>query len=331
MVLAHEYPFMIVEHKVFNEFLRAYTPYYKKICRWMVRKECFSVFDRERERLKGLLDKVSRVSLTTDCWWSGVKKIRYMAGHFIDKIWTLQKRVLSFVNVPPPHNGPTLAKDVHRVFNIYGINDKVCSVTVDNASSNNVCIAILKKDHTLHSNLVLVGKLFHVRCCAHIINLLVRDGLKEIEHIVEVVREEVKYIFGSENRLRSFNEHRVNLKLPSNKLVLDNNTRWNSTYVMLQTTYTYRDCFTKYGQDDEAFERYVPNTIEWSLLHEVCEFLEVFLDVTNLISGSNYPTVNLFLRELFRIKELINAQLDENSKKHMKNMATRMALKYDKY
>ncbi|GAA0169057.1 hypothetical protein LIER_23620 [Lithospermum erythrorhizon] len=188
--------------------------------------------------------------------------------HFIDKNWTLEKRVLSFVNVLPPHNGPALAKEIHRVCNIYDINDKVCSVTVDNATANDVCIAILKKDHTLHSNLVLDGKLFHVRCCAHIINLLVRDGLKEIEHIVEVVRERVKYIFGLENRLRSFNEYRVNLKLHSNKLVLDNNTRWNSTYVMLQTAYTYRDCFTKYGQDDEAFERYVPNTVEWSLVHE---------------------------------------------------------------
>ncbi|GAA0144530.1 hypothetical protein LIER_04954 [Lithospermum erythrorhizon] len=190
MVLAHEYPFIIVEHKVFNEFLRAYTPYYKKISRWMVRKEFFSVFDRERERLKGLLDKVSRVSLTTDFWWSGDQKIGYMVitGHFVDKNWTLQKRVLSFVNVPPPHNGPAFAKEVHRVCNIYGINDKVYSITVDNAIANDVCIAILKKDHTLYSNLVLDEKLFHVRCCAHIINLLVRDGLKEIELIVEVVR-----------------------------------------------------------------------------------------------------------------------------------------------
>ncbi|GAA0139236.1 hypothetical protein LIER_00823 [Lithospermum erythrorhizon] len=217
-----------------------------------------------------------------------------ITGHFIDRNWTLQKRVLSFMNVHPPHNGPALAKEVHRVCNIYGINDKVCSVIVDNASDNDVF----------------------------------RDGLKDVEPIVEDVREGVKYLFGLENRLRSF---RVNLKIPSNKLVLDSNMRWNSTYVMLQTTYIYRECFTKYGQDDEAFERYVPNTVEWSLVHEVCEFLEIVLDVTNLISGSNYPTVNLFLLELSRIKELITAQLDKNSKKRMKSMSTRMSMKYDKY
>ncbi|GAA0171333.1 hypothetical protein LIER_25388 [Lithospermum erythrorhizon] len=95
----------------------------------------------------------------------------------------------------------------------------------DEVQANDVCIGILKKDYDLKSNLVLGGKLFHVRCCAHIINLLVRDGLKEIDHIVDVIREGVKYLFGSENRLDSFNEHRINLKLTPKKLVLDNNTR----------------------------------------------------------------------------------------------------------
>ncbi|KAL6502036.1 hypothetical protein OROGR_027169 [Orobanche gracilis] len=132
MILAHEYSFNMVEHKVFNEFLRAYSPYYRKISRFMVRKECFAVFDRERERIKGTLSKVARVGLTTDCWWSGVQRIGYMVitCHYVDRNWNLQKRVISFVNVPPPHNGVALAKEIHRVANFYGIGDKVASVTV---------------------------------------------------------------------------------------------------------------------------------------------------------------------------------------------------------
>ena len=68
-----------------------------------------------------------------------------------------------------------------------------------------MCITILKRDYDLISDLVLDGKLFHVRCCAHIINLLVKDGLKEIDHIVENVKDGIKYLFGSETRLISFN------------------------------------------------------------------------------------------------------------------------------
>ncbi|GAA0150061.1 hypothetical protein LIER_09085 [Lithospermum erythrorhizon] len=159
MILAHEYPFNIIEHKVFNEFLRAYIPYYKKISRYIVRKEYFGVYDKEKERLINILSKVNRVSLTTDCWWSGVQRIGYMVitCHYVDRNWNLHKRVLSFVNVHPPHNGAALAKEVHRVSNIFEISDKIASMTVDNDSANDVCIAILKKDHNLLSNVVLDG------------------------------------------------------------------------------------------------------------------------------------------------------------------------------
>ena len=99
-----------------------------------------------------------------------------------------------------------------------------------------------------------------------------KDGLKEIEHIVENIREGVKYLFGSENRLNSFNEHRLNLKLPSNKLVLDNNTRWNSTYMMLSIAYKFRQCFTKLAEDDEAFSKFCPTAFEWEEVFEFVNF-----------------------------------------------------------
>ncbi|GAA0154035.1 hypothetical protein LIER_37789 [Lithospermum erythrorhizon] len=270
------------------------------LSRYVVRKECFAVFDMEREIIKSPLSK----------------ELEFIENSVI---------------FPPPHNGVCLAKEVHRVTKFYGISDKVASVTVDNASANDVCIDILRKDYNSISNLVLNGKLFHVRCCARIINLLVRDELKENEHVCEIVREGVKYLFGSENRLSSFNEDRLNLQFPANKLLLDNNTRWNSTFVMFNTAYKYRQCFTKYVEDDESFVRLCSTSLQWEQVHEVCEFLEVFLNVTNLISGSNCPTINLFLLELRRINLLINIQLDNKDVKHMQNMTARMTLKYDKY
>lgn len=108
--------------------------------------------------------------------------------------------------------------------------------------------------------------------------------------------------------------------LPPNKLVLDNNRRWDSTFIMLSTAYTYRKCFTEFGEEDQAFTMYVPSEQDWEEVHEVCEFLEASYNVTNLISGSDYPTVNLFLLELSQIKSLINAQLDPSGKKNICNL-----------
>ena len=47
---------------------------------------------------------------------------------------------------------------------------------------------------------------FHLRCCAHILNLIVQDGLKEIDITIQKIRESVKYVKGSQVRKQEFLE-----------------------------------------------------------------------------------------------------------------------------
>ena len=62
----------------------------------------------------------------------------------------------------------------------------------------------------------------------------------------------------------------------------------------------------------------------------MCNFLSIFEEVTNVISGSEYPTVNIFLLEDWKIKEVLNEKsLDEND--YISAMACKMKLKFDKY
>ena len=77
-------------------------------------------------------------------------------------------------------------------------------MTVDNASYNDVVVRMLKDNISYKNQLPHSGKLFHVRCCAHILNLLVQDGLFEIGKIIKNVRESVKYAIQSESRLNIF-------------------------------------------------------------------------------------------------------------------------------
>jgi hypothetical protein len=64
------------------------------------------------------------------------------------------------------------------------------TVTLDNVSSNNLTISYLKNVMKDWPTNILSNKHLHVRCCAHIVNLIVCNGLKEIN--VSVLRFEMQ-------------------------------------------------------------------------------------------------------------------------------------------
>nr|XP_027062894.1 zinc finger BED domain-containing protein RICESLEEPER 1-like [Coffea arabica] len=177
-----------------------------------------------------------------------------------------------------------------------GIENKVSSIIVDNVSYNDMCIRRLREDFSLRKRLNIGENFFHVRCCAHILNLLVQDGLGQLGSVIDVVREWIK---------------------------------WNITYLMLALGLEFKDVFPRYADIDSRFH-HVPTNFEWMKVEEVCKFLGIFHEITDMISGSEYPTANIFLVELYRIKELLNKKaLDPYE--HIRAMAGSMSTKFDKY
>ena len=127
-----------------------------------------------------------KVCLTSDLWTSiAVDGYLSLKSHFIDKNWVLQKRIL---NVPfvPPHSGIGLTEKVYHLVGRWGIENKLLSITLDNASANDVFVDMLKNQFNLKNALLSKGSFFHVRCCARILNLVVQEGMKEID--VEGIR-----------------------------------------------------------------------------------------------------------------------------------------------
>lgn len=55
-------------------------------------------------------------------------------------------------------------------------------------------------------DLLLVGRVFHVRCVTHILNLIVQEELKVIEERIDKVHDSVLYWIGSAGRIERFEE-----------------------------------------------------------------------------------------------------------------------------
>lgn len=141
MTLMHEYPFNMMEHVGFNDFLCTISDKYQKISRHAVKNDCFAVYEHEK-MISKILNDASKISITTDLWKSDAQKIQYMVvtGHLIDVNWNLQKHVLNFFHIPPPCTGINIYNALYRCLVDWGIEDKVSTVTVDNFSVNDVCV-----------------------------------------------------------------------------------------------------------------------------------------------------------------------------------------------
>ena len=134
--------------------------------------------------------------------------------------------------------------------------EHVLAITIDNASSNDLAIAYLE-DQFSWSCKVLNNESLHVHCSAHILNLVVQDGLKEHNESAIKIRNVVRYVRSSPAKPDAFKkcvEH-VNI---SNKslLCLDVETRWNTTYLMLDATEKFEATFVRLQYHDAKYKKH---------------------------------------------------------------------------
>ena len=82
----------------------------------------------------------------------------------------------------------------------FRINDKIMSITFDNASNNNSTVILLKD--LLHS--ILNGPLLHIRCAYHILNLSIQASMGMVQDVISKIRNIVSFIHASKTRLQKF-------------------------------------------------------------------------------------------------------------------------------
>ncbi|KAF7152821.1 hypothetical protein RHSIM_Rhsim01G0169800 [Rhododendron simsii] len=119
---------------------------------------------------------------------------------------------------------------------------------------NNLLIRYLEIKTKDRKTTILNHEFLHVRCLAHILNLIVREGLQEIDVPIARVRNMVRYVRSSPSRMAEFwscvEKEKIVCRL---KPCLDVSTRWNYTYFMLERALTYQKAFDRLC-DDPSFK-----------------------------------------------------------------------------
>ena len=141
------------------------------------------------------------------------------------------------VSINTPHNGKYIATLINDEIIDLGIRDKIFTITSDNASNNDVAIQRLKRFWQIKDD---HAKLFHVRCCAHILNLIVKDGLKQVDSTLEKIRNIAYNINCSQAKHELFFYCCKIVNMKRKNISLDIPTRWNSTYKVLQNITKYK-------------------------------------------------------------------------------------------
>ena len=145
--------------------------------------------------------------------------------------------------------------------------------------------------------------------------------------------EGIQYIKISSNRIHKFYETAKNIyHLNEDKrLRVDMPVRWNSTYTMLENALYFKDALLWFGNRDGIFKSNFSLTHdEWEKVRIMHDFLKTIYKVTCTLSGTKYPTSNLYFQCVFLVQSCVLKAFSEG-KEFMAPMLAPMKEKCDKY
>lgn len=94
--------------------------------------------------------------------------------HFIDDEWKMHKWIINFMHLKGSHSETNLSVAFMQNMASWNLDDKLFALSLDNVSSSKTCVNTINSPLRILVLYTTATKLFHVRCAAHIINLIAR-------------------------------------------------------------------------------------------------------------------------------------------------------------
>ena len=230
-VVQNDLPFRVVDSKYFHKLVSIANRSAIVRKRASLKQSLICMFNAKREQLVVELQKIdSKLSFTLDLWTSP-NQISFLGitFHYISNDWNLVTKTIAFKEILDAHTGVNLAKSFNQIIQYYGIDSKICGITIDNAANNQTFIAELVPLHNFNKEM-------HFRCFGHVLNLAVQSTMVYMKPLLENLRRYIRRIRYSSKHTNRLKQLCIQMEPPIQFLKprLDVATRWNSTYVMLE-------------------------------------------------------------------------------------------------
>jgi hypothetical protein len=177
-----------------------------------------------------------------------------------------------------------------------------------------------------------VGTLFlHQHCACHIINLIVKCGLKRLNPYLDSFRTAIVFLNASNQRIAAFKGYCVAVNVRPRKFGIDMVVRWNSTYLMLKHLVPYKKTSGVFMDTNYPRKLGEPNSLtnsQWYVVEKLLEFLELFYDATVTLSRVYYPTSPLIMHNILDIVQHLNQYENDALLRHVVAPMKSKFLKY---
>jgi len=212
------------------------------------------------------------IAITTDLWTSRAQQsFATLTGHWLDSNFVKHHRVLLTCRFEGSHSAELISTFLSDIILELELNNKQKVFITDNAAN---MVSALKMMNQVR-----------FPCFAHTLQLSIKKGfdIPEINTLLEKARK----IVGHFNHSTSATDHlasvllRVNPKSKKRKLKQEVETRWNSTFDMLERLLDMKNSLL-ITISDLRMESFAFTTQDWDLMQELCTVLRPLKIITNV-------------------------------------------------
>lgn len=255
-------PIFTVERAGFKDMVSKLNPRYELPSRKVFSsKEIPSLYTDLRSSIMAELKQIEHYAITTDLWTSGAcEPYITLTVHYIDSEWCLRLKCLDTVALFEDHTGENIVQSVSDILTNWELGTKNLVAATTNSGSN-----VIFAFRTL-------GWL-RVSCFGHNLDLAVKKALSstKIQRALARCHSVVHVFHQSWKKSRNLTEKQLLLGIPEQKLKIDVNTRWGSTYDMVSRFVEQQQVISAVLAEDQKYWYAMPTDEELHVLETVIE------------------------------------------------------------